>query len=130
MGKVIFISTVLPTPVDHGKSVVLSGILEYLFKRYGAERVTYLLLGGSNDERSLEKKMPCRLLTFKKPNVIRQLYSVFWFGLMKRTKSIQESMLYSARLGRELRAVVAETEPDLVFCDTSRTGRFSRLLSV
>jgi hypothetical protein len=92
MGKVIFISTVLPTPVDTGKSVVLSGILEYLFKRYSAERVTYLLLGGSNDERSLEKQMPCRLLTFDKPRVIDQLCSVFWLGLMKRTKSVQELM--------------------------------------
>jgi glycosyltransferase involved in cell wall biosynthesis len=122
--KIAFISTVLPFPVDTGKRVVLSGILKYLCERYGAGRVTYILLGNPKDQRYSGKAMPCELLVAKRPGILAQLWSVIWFVLAKRSKSIQESMLYSARLGRELRALVGSLDPALVICDTFRVGQF------
>ncbi len=121
--KVVFVSTVFPFPVDSGKKVVVSGILKYLVERYGAEQVTYILLG-SLDERSLKESMPCEYLALKRPSALHQLWNVSSSVLLKRAKSIQELMFYSAELGRELRAIVARIGPDLIICDTFRTGQF------
>jgi glycosyltransferase involved in cell wall biosynthesis len=124
MKKMVFISTVFPFPVDTGKKVVLSGILKYLWERYGADRVTYILLGNPNDQGCSEKAMPCESLVVRRPSILARFWSVLWFVLAKRSKSIQESMLYSAKLGRELRALVASLDPALVICDTFRVGQF------
>ena len=122
--QVVFVSTIYPYPADWGKKVVLSGMLRYLSERYSPQRVTYILLGSSNHKKSLRKEMPCRVLTLKKPGVLKQLWNVLWLSLIKREKSIQESMLYSVQLGRKLRASIAKIAPDLVVCDTYRTGQF------
>jgi glycosyltransferase involved in cell wall biosynthesis len=124
MKKIVFISTVLPFPVDTGKRAVLSGILKYLCERYGADRVTYVLLGNPKDRGCLRTAMPCELLVVKRPSILAQLWSVLWFVFAKRDKSIQEAMLYSAGLGRELRALVGGLDPALVVCDTIRVGQF------
>jgi|SRR5215203_474252 len=124
MKRIVFISTILPFPVDTGKRVVLSGILKYLCERYGAEGVTYVLLGDPRDQGYSRKAMPCELLVVKRPSILAQLWSVLWFVFAKREKSIQESMLYSAGLGRELRALVGSLDPALVVCDTFRVGQF------
>ena len=121
--KVVFVSTVFPFPADYGKKVVVSGILKYLVERYGAEQVTYILLG-SLDERSPKESMPCEYIALKRPSALYQLWNVSSFVLLKRAKSIQEVMLYSAELGRELRAIVARISPNLIICDTFRTGQF------
>lgn len=124
MTSVVVISTITPFPADVGKKVVLSGILKHLFERYGADHVSYILLGGEDEDGSAKKGLPCKLLVLKGPSVPARLRNVFWISLLRRRKSIQESMLYSARLGRELRATVAEVDPDLIICDTFRTGQF------
>ena len=124
INKVVVVSTVFPYPASTGKQMVLSGILKYLFERYGTEHVTYMLLGSSEEDGPLRGQMPCRLLTLKGPSILTRLRNVFWSSLLHKTKSIQESMLYSDGLGRELRAIIAELEPDLIICDTFRTGQF------
>ena len=124
MKKIVFISTILPFPVDTGKRVVLSGILKYLCERYGADRVTYVLLGNPKDRGSLRTAMPCELLIVKRPSILAQSWSVLWFVFAKREKTIQEAMLYSAGLGRKIRALVGGLGPTLVVCDTFRVGQF------
>jgi hypothetical protein len=107
--KVGFVSTVFTFPVDNGKKVIASGILKYLVERYGSEQVTYRLLG-SLEERSLNESMPCEYLALKKPSALNQLRNVSSSVALKRAKSTQELMLYSAELGREQRAIVASNE--------------------
>jgi len=124
MKKIVFISTILPFPVDTGKRVVLSGILKYLCERYGADRVTYVLLGNPKDRGSLRTAMPCELLVVKRPSILAQSWSVLWFVFAKREKTIQEAMLYTAGLGRKIRALVGGLGPALVVCDTFRVGQF------
>ncbi len=83
MKRVAFISTVLPFPVDVGKKVVLSGLLHYLFERYGPEYVTYIMLGHPNDEGSARKSLPCKLFALKGPSVLDRLWNVFWSVLVR-----------------------------------------------
>ncbi len=124
MTKVVFVSAILPYPIDAGKKVVVSGILSYLVERYGSDNVTYVLLGGSTTEALQKADMPCKCLVFGQPRLLTRLWNSLWFVTMKRTKSIQESMLYSAKLGRNLRTTLDKIGPDLVVCDTFRTGQF------
>jgi glycosyltransferase involved in cell wall biosynthesis len=124
MAKVVFISAVLPYPVDAGKKVVVSGILSYLVERYGVKSVTYILLGGATDEMLQKADMPCECVVFEQPGLLYRLWNVLWCAAIRRAKSIQESMLYSPKLGKDLQATVAKIDPDLIICDTFRTGQF------
>jgi hypothetical protein len=124
MKKIVFISTVYPFPVDTGKRVVLAGILKYLCERYGADRVTYILLGHPKDQEHSRKGMPCELLVVKRPGILAQMWSVIWFAFAKSEKSIQEAILCSPGLARELRTLVGSLDPALVVCDTFRVGQF------
>ena len=72
----------------------------------------------------LEADMPCKCVVFEQPGFLCRLWNVLWYVMIKSAKSIQESMLYSSKLGKILRAFVAETGPDLIICDTFRTGQF------
>ena len=123
MKRIVFVSTIFPFPVDNGKRMVVWGILKYLIKKHGAEQVTYVLLGRDGGTFSVTD-FPCQYLALEKPKVLRRLWNIFWFTLVGRSKSIQELMLYSPKLGRELRTMVAEINPDLVVCDTFRAGQF------
>lgn len=122
--KVVFVSTILPFPVDAGKKVVVSGILNYLVGRYGAENVTYVLLDSSEDGLPGKAAMPCEYIVLKQPSLPHRLWNLLWSVAIKRVKSIQESMLFSEGLGRDLRAVVGGIDPDLIVCDTFRVGQF------
>ena len=124
MTKVVFVSAILPYPVDAGKKVVVSGILSYLVERYGSDNVTYVLLGGSTTEALQKAAMPCKYFVFRQPKLVARLWNTLWFAIVKRTKSIQESMLYSVQLGQNLRTALDKIGPDLVVCDTFRTGQF------
>ena len=124
MTKVVFVSAVLPFPVDAGKKVVVSGILSYLVERYGAKNITYILLGGATEEMLQKADMPCECVVFEQPGLLYRLWNVLWRAAITRAKSIQESMLYSPKLGKNLQATVAEIDPDLIICDTFRTGQF------
>jgi glycosyltransferase involved in cell wall biosynthesis len=123
MKRVLFISTVFPFPVDSGKSAVVWGILKYLIEKHGAEQVTYVLLGRNGEAFSVTD-FPCRYLTLEKPSTLRRLWNIFWFILVRRSKSIQELMIYSPKLDSKLHTIVAEINPDLVICDTFRVGQF------
>ena len=123
MSKVVFVSTVFPFPADFGKKLVVGGILKYLILRYGAEQVTYVLLGSENKSSSIPD-FPCRYLALGKPSSWQRLRNILWFSLVRRSKSIQESMLHSPEVERVLRDTVAASGPDLVVCETLRTGQF------
>lgn len=126
MSKVVFVSPVSPFPVDNGKKVVISGILEYLIERHGPENVTYVLLGsgGGDPDGEAPPNMPCECLTLEKPGVLRQARNVAGSFFPGRAKSLQELMLYSPGLGRRLGEIVASTDPELIVCDTFRAGQF------
>src|SRR5215218_9657986 len=123
MKKVVFASTVFPFPIDNGKKLVIWGILKYLIERYGAKQVTYVLLGSENVASSITD-LPCKCVVLGKPSTLRRLRNILWFTLVRRSKSIQELMIYSEELGRTLRAIIAGIGPDLVICDTFRVGQF------
>ena len=123
MKKVLFIGTVVPFPVDSGKRAVVWGILKYLIEKHGTEQVTYVLLGSYGEAFSITD-FPCRYLALAKPSTLRRLWNIFWFILVRRSKSIQELMIYSPKLDSKLHTIVAEIKPDLVICDTFRAGQF------
>jgi len=123
MKKVVFASTVFPLPIDNGKKLVIWGILKYLIELYGAEQVTYVLLGSENKASSITR-LPCKCVVLGKPSTLYRVRNILWYALVRRSKSIQELMIYSQELGRTLHAIIAGIGPDLVVCDTFRTGQF------
>src|SRR5215204_978356 len=124
MKKAVFVSSILPFPVDAAKKVTVSGIMKYLCERYGVEHVAYVLIGELDSGESLERSTPYKLLALGKPGVTRQIWNVLWFSLTRRTKSIQESMLYSAGLKTQLLNAIRNLGPAIVICDTLRVGQF------
>lgn len=120
MNKVLFISTVWPFPEDNGKKVVISGILKYLIETYGAKNVSYIVI----DRVANEIDKSCHVYTLNKPSTIVQICNVIWFALLKKTKSIQESMIYSVRINNELNQLISLIRPDLVIYDTVRISQY------
>jgi hypothetical protein len=97
MKKVLFIGTVVPFPVDSGKRAVVWGILKYLIEKHGAEQVTYVVLRRYGGAFSITD-LPCEYLALEKPSTLRRLWNIFWLTLIRRSKSIQELMIYSPNL--------------------------------
>lgn len=123
--KVIIISAVYPYPIDNGKKVVLAGILDYLSKRYESENIKYLLIQGSSQVK-LNEAMPhisCSVL--QKPSSFEQLINVIKFSFIKRTKSIQEALLYSNKIQNYINKLIIDESPDLVLYDTVRLGQYN-----
>lgn len=117
-----FVSASAPYPRDSGKKVVLSGLLDYWVDRLGHDAVHYVLVGSPDEE---VPEMPVRVHRIARPRMLEQAASLARRTVMARSHSIQESMLYSRRVRRELEKVLAAVHVDLELYDTIRLGQYA-----
>ncbi|NVI83737.1 glycosyltransferase family 4 protein [Janthinobacterium sp. BJB401] len=116
MTKVLFFTTIDPSPRNNGKSVVLSGIFDYLQERHGKYfnvAVVGEFLGSDNIVETIER--PSRLVTIS--NILN-------YTLLRRKKSIQECFFYSRKIRDRIQALIAEHKPDMVIFDTVRLAQY------
>lgn len=123
MFKVIIVSTVFPYPIDNGKKVVLSGLLDFFIQSFGENNIKYILLGQQEDN-DFEKYKLVKKEIISKPSVFIQIKNVIIDSLLLRKKSIQESVLYSKRIKNSLLKRLKEANPDIILYDTIRIGQF------
>lgn len=115
-----------PYPVSSGKDVVLSGIVDYWVDRVGADNVHYVLVRPQGEQVEAER-FPVALHRLDSASSARRLWSVASRSLTGRS-SLQESMLYSPKLGGEIARVVDHLDVDVVVFDTVRLGQYARFL--
>jgi glycosyltransferase involved in cell wall biosynthesis len=123
LSKVIIVSTVFPFPIDNGKKVVLSGLLDFFIQSFGKNNIKYILLGQQEDNDFGKYKLVKKEI-ISKPSVFIQIKNVVVDSLLLRKKSIQESVLYSKRIRNSLLRIVKEENPDIILYDTIRIGQF------
>ncbi|MFC7393008.1 glycosyltransferase [Scopulibacillus cellulosilyticus] len=121
--KILFISTIFPYPTDNGKKVVLGGLLEYLINNYN---VSYVVI----DSSEFIQYKDINMYSIEKPSNLNKLYNLFYFTVLKRKKTIQESMLYSKRILKELNRIIKSIRPDTIIFDTLRTGQYKLELEI
>ena len=121
MKRIVFISSVYPNPKNNGKRIVLSGILEYLLDIFGINAVTFILVG---EHSKSDDALDCNIIVINKPGTLSRLKNLVTYVWLKRTKSIQECMLFSRKIGNELNNIIEQIQPDIVICDTLRIGQF------
>jgi glycosyltransferase involved in cell wall biosynthesis len=122
--RIAIVSTTFPYPADTGKKVVLSGILSYLVGRFGHENVIYILLGRASQLPVDRTKFAGQVIQIQKPGFLTQAANVFRHSLLGRSKSIQEALLFSQKLCKELNSVLSTYSPRMIIFDTVRTGQF------
>jgi hypothetical protein len=120
----MLISPVYPFPVDTGKKVILSGMIQYLLEHYEKEDIFYLLV--SPDAESVNNVHDLQLVPLRTPTSLTQFRNVLIDVLLRRKKSIQEAVLFSESIKREIHSTIERVSPDIIICDTIRTGQFLR----
>ena len=125
--SVVIVSAVNPYPADSGKKVVLSGLLDYWADRVGQQQVHYVLVRPAS-EPAANADFPAVLHRLSSPSTSRQLRSLAARTLTGRA-SIQEAMLYSPELGRQLAALLRELAADIEIFDTVRLGQYAQRLA-
>lgn len=120
MTKLLMISMVYPYPEDNGKKVVVSGMLEYFMDTLGQENIHLVVLG----QQEIPYREGLKAIGLPKPGTKVQLMNLFYFTLLTRKKSIQESMLYSPKIKKRLEQIIAEVDPDLIVYDTIRVAQY------
>jgi glycosyltransferase involved in cell wall biosynthesis len=126
MKKIVVISHVYPYPTDTGKKVVLAGIMSYLCASVGPENVTYVLVGGQVLRHRVDRDFAGPLISMPKPGILAQFANVIRYTILGQKKSLQESLLYSRKLGKRLNALLIHHAPDLIIFDTVRIGQYIR----
>ncbi len=117
--SVLIISAISPTPVDNGKRMVLSGLLHYFVERLGPDNVHYALLGDRGVQRPDFPGIAHRL---SRPTPLAQLAGLARMAT-DRSHTAQEAMMGSARLRREIHALVSWLRPTVEVYDTVRLGQ-------
>ncbi|MFB5166680.1 glycosyltransferase [Parageobacillus toebii] len=121
--KIMMVSTMFPYPIDNGKKVVISGILEYLLDNF--KEVNYIIIGEKdNEQQYLEQNPNIKVDYISQPSLLNKIFNLFWFTILSRKKTIQESMLYSRRIKNIISQKVNEYNPDILLFDTVRTGQY------
>jgi glycosyltransferase involved in cell wall biosynthesis len=120
--KVMLISPVYPFPVDTGKKVVLSGMIQYLLEHYDRKHFFYLLI--NPDAENVDNIHDLQLVPLRTPTVFTQLRNVFIDVFLSRKKSIQEAVLFSESIKKQIHSAIERISPDIIICDTIRTGQF------
>ncbi|KML28313.1 glycosyltransferase family 4 protein [Priestia aryabhattai] len=127
--KVLLLTTVYPYPVDNGKKVVLSGILKYLSENF--KNVDVAVIGEQVEEKV---DTSVNYLFMGQPNKFEKIINILNYSFLKKSKPIQESILFSKRLKINLKNIIQNNEYDLVICDTIRlieyvpSGSFQRII--
>jgi len=125
--SVVIVSAVDPYPADSGKKVVLSGFVDYWLDRLGEEDVHYVLVrpGPRPAPEKPSQHFPGVLHEIVSPSTADQLRALVT-GTMTGRASIQESMLKSSRVRRELRGLLATIDADVEIYDTVRLGQYAK----
>ncbi|MBU7594463.1 glycosyltransferase [Metabacillus halosaccharovorans] len=119
--KILFISTVFPYPKDNGKKIILSSILEYFLFKYGEKNVHITLIGNNEVE---ESNTSFNIIKIDKPKMLVQLYNVIYYCFLRRNKSIQEAVLYSKKIEKQLNNSIKNLDYELYIYDTVRIAQF------
>ncbi|WP_420116505.1 glycosyltransferase family 4 protein [Micromonospora sp.] len=118
--RVLIISTAPPVPVDNGKRMVLSGLLDYFVDRLGADNVHYTLLGARGVARPEFAGVAHRL---DPPSTVGQLGTLVGRLARDRSYTAQEAMLGSPALREQIQALIAWLRPTIEVYDTLRMGQ-------
>lgn len=118
--RVLIISTAPPVPVDNGKRMVLSGLLDYFAERLGPDNVHYTLLGAPGAQRPGFPGIAHRL---DPPSTLGQLSVLLGRLARDRSYTVQEAMLGSPALREQIQALVAWLQPTIEIYDTLRMGQ-------
>lgn len=116
------VSTKYPFPNDDGKKTVLAGFLAYLIDRFGADNVTYVVIGrrtGTEDGRAC-----CRTIWIDPPGWMTQAWNMARCIGGLDAISMQEAATRSMRIDRALHEIIDALEPELVILDTLRIGQY------
>jgi hypothetical protein len=113
-------------PRRFGKQVVLGGVLDHLMVRLGPENVHVILVGVPDAERP---PVPYRRHVVAKPGGIGQATSVLGRTVLpamlrRQSRSLQESVLFSPRVQRQISDALVTIGSDLEIWDTIRMGQF------
>ena len=115
----LVVSATVPDPPDTGKRVVLRGLLRYLVDRLGPGNVHYALVGAAG---SRPVPFPVTVHHLDRPGLTAQVGALARC-LGDRSYTIQEAMLGSRDLGRQVAALVEELDPQIEVYDTLRMGQ-------
>jgi len=116
------ISLADPYRSDGGKPVVLAGLLDHLADRLGAENVHYVLIGGRPP--GPPERFPVRLHELPGSPALHRLTGLFTRTFTRRAP-LQEALLWSPRLARDLDRLLGTLSVDLEIYDTNRTGQYA-----
>lgn len=117
---VLIISAVSPMPRDSGRRVSLGGLLDYLVDRLGPEQVHYVLVSGGD---VAPPKLPCRVHRLAAPSALVKLGTVGYAALLRRRLSLQEALLSSVSLRRDIARLSREVNAAVEVYDTIRMGQ-------
>jgi len=129
MMKALILSSSFPYPVDVGRKVIISGILEYLVSALGAENVTFAYIASPSDIGE-DRTAPCRVVVLPLDGLGRRLGGAAWQGGIRRRRALQEMMLYSRHASARLRDLMRTVCPDLVVVDTVRMAQYAEACAV
>jgi glycosyltransferase involved in cell wall biosynthesis len=121
--KVVFVSAIYPHPIDTGKKVVVSGMLDYLRQRVGADDLAYVYVGEAPTAEKA-RSLGAQLICLQLPGVLRRLWNVLWHSVVRRDKSIQEALVYSPKTRSDLHQLMDRASPELIIFDTVRMSQF------
>ena len=118
--SVVIVSAVSPVPVDNGKRAMLKGLLDYFIERLGPDNVHYALVGDPGSELP---SLDCHVHRLNRPSSREQLRHGSWRLLSSREGTLQEALLGSGRLRREIGDLLERLGCDLEVYDTLRLGQ-------
>jgi len=102
----------------HGKGVVMNGLASFLQDSLGVENFQVVTLSVDETPRF------GRLLTaLPKPSSVKRLWEML-MSLLFRQRALQEAVYKDAATLTELQKTVEHWQPDLIICDTTRSGQY------
>lgn len=116
MKKVLFFATIDPSARNNGKSVVLSGIFDFLQEKY-ADQFELIVVGDSTGNAQVKA-------TIGRPSRPKILGNIIYYTLWEKTKSIQECFFYAQDIASKLQSKIDKIVPDIVIFDTVRLAQY------
>lgn len=102
--------------------MVLSGLLDHWLDRLPPERVHYVQLTSAPPPPEPPPFVHHRVTG---PSSVEKVRSLAWHAVLRRDKTIQESLLYSPSTARRLAEVLASVDADLEMYDTVRLAQYA-----